>query len=368
MTFYDQLQQYNYDEVAAAFEQVTEQDVMRAIATPHATLRDFMALISPVAAPHLDTIARKARQLTQERFGRTIQLYIPLYLSNYCVNSCIYCGFNHANDILRKKLSLEEIEEEIEAIKQLGFKHILIVAGEHPRHAGIDYYCDVVQLLRKHFAQISIEVQPLQEEEYRRLVAAGVSCVCVYQETYNESTYPIYHPRGLKADFRYRLETPDRAAAAGIKKIGIGALLGLDNWQADAFFTAAHLKYLEKRYWQSRYSISLPRLRPHVGGYMPKRPINDRELVQLICAFRLLSPQVEISLSTRESQAFRDMAMRIGVNTMSAGSSTQPGGYAHPNKELEQFVINDDRTPREMQQAIMAAGYEAVWKDWDTWM
>ncbi len=368
MTFYDELHKYDYQQVVASFDTITEEDVLRAIATPNPTVEDFKALISPKAVPFLDQIATRANTLTIERFGRTIQLYLPLYLSNYCTNSCIYCGFNHENEILRKKLSLEEIDEEIEAIKKLGFKHLLIVAGEHPRIAGIDYYCEVIQRLRPHFAQISIEVQPLREEEYRKLVAAGVSCVCVYQETYNEESYPTYHPRGLKANFRYRLETPDRAASAGIKKIGIGALLGLDNWFADAFFTAVHLKYLEKNYWKSKYSISLPRLRPHVGSYMPQRPITDKEMAQLICAFRILSPQVEISLSTRESAPFRNMAMRIGVNTMSAGSSTQPGGYAHPNRELEQFSINDNRTPQEMQQAIIDNGYEPVWKDWDLWI
>lgn len=368
MTFYDELQKYDYLEIADSFDRITEQDVRRAINAQQTTLEDFRALISPAATPLLDEIATKANALTLERYGRTIQLYIPLYLSNYCTNSCVYCGFNHENQILRKKLSIEEIGEEIEAIKKLGFKHILIVAGEHPKMAGIDYYEEVVRELRPHFAQISIEVQPLSKEDYHRLVDSGVSCVCVYQETYSEATYPNYHPRGLKANFRYRLETPDRAAQAGIKKIGIGALLGLENWQADAFMTAVHLKYLEKTYWQTKYSISLPRLRPHVGAFMPKRPIRDIEMAQLICAFRLLSPQVEISLSTRESAPFRDMAMRIGVNTMSAGSSTQPGGYAHPNRELEQFSINDNRTPEEMQQAIRSQGYEPVWKDWDSWI
>lgn len=368
MTFFDEIAQYDWDEEEHSFEKIGSEDVLRALHSNQPSLKDFKALISPAAIPFLNQIATKAQKLSIERFGKTIQLYLPLYLSNYCTNSCLYCGFNHENKILRKKLTSEEIDEEIEAIKALGYQHLLIVAGESPRIAGVDYYEEVLHQLRPHFSALSIEVQPLDEDGYRRLIQAGASQVCVYQETYNVRAYPSYHPRGLKANYRYRLETPDRAASAGMKKIGIGALLGLENWRTDAFFTAVHLKYLEKNYWKTKYSISLPRLRPHVGSFMPKDPIKDIEMVQLICAFRLLSPQVEISLSTRESASFRDMAMRIGANSMSAGSSTQPGGYAHPNKELEQFSINDNRTPQELEQAIRDQGYEAVWKDWDAWI
>ncbi|KGL49419.1 2-iminoacetate synthase ThiH [Porphyromonas cangingivalis] len=368
MTFYDILKDWDWDTAKASIFAKTDADVRRALSASSLQPEDFKALISPAAEPYLDTMAIKAEALTKKRFGKTIQLYEPLYLSNYCTNSCVYCGFNHANKILRKKLTPEEVRLEAEAILKLGFKHILLVAGEAPQVAGVDYYVDVVKLLRPLFAQISIEVQPLNVEDYQKLVEAGVSYICVYQETYNEKNYPIYHPRGLKADFRYRLETPDRAAQAGMKKIGIGALLGLEDWRTDALCTAMHLRYLEKTYWRTKYSLSLPRLRPHVGSFMPNDPISDKELAQLICAYRLFDPQVDISLSTRESARFRDMAMHIGATTMSAGSSTQPGGYVEQNKELEQFSINDERSPSQMQDAIRAQGYEPVWKDWDEWM
>lgn len=368
MTFYDIVQGYDWEAEGISLLSKTEADVHRALNREHLDIEDFKALISPAAESFLNVIAERSRRLTQSRFGRTIQLYVPLYLSNYCTNSCVYCGFSHENRILRKKLSIEEIRAEAEAILKLGFKHILLVAGEAPRRAGIDYYVEVVQLLRPLFAQISIEVQPLDEADYRRLVEAGVSYICVYQETYNEAAYPKYHPRGLKANYRYRLETPDRAAAAGMRKLGIGALLGLENWRIDSLYTAMHLMYMEKNYWQSRYSISLPRLRPHAGGWEPKDPISDKQMIQLIAAYRLLSPQVDISISTRESSEFRDMAMHLGATTMSAGSSTQPGGYVERHQELEQFTINDSRSPAEMEVAIRAQGYEPVWKDWDIWM
>lgn len=368
MTFYDYKQQYNWEQECAEFDTFTAQDVEHAIATATPTLRDFKALISPAGDAYLDAMATKAQQLSIERFGKTIRMYEPLYLSNYCHNHCVYCGFNQENDIVRKVLTMEEVQAEAKAIADMGFTHILLVAGESPKHAGVEYYRQVIEFIRPMFAQISIEVQPMSVEDYKVLVEAGAHYVCVYQETYNEESYPRFHPKGLKANYRFRLETPDRAAEAGFRKVGIGALLGLDNWRTDAFFTALHLDYLESHHWQTKYSISLPRLRPHVGSYMPADPINDRQMVQLICAYRIFDPEVEISLSTRESSAFRDMAVRIGANSMSAGSSTQPGGYVNPNPELEQFSINDSRSPEEMIAAIKAQGYEVIWKDWDQWM
>lgn len=368
MTFYDELQKYDFKQIGESVRNKTDEDVRRALSNPNPTVEDFAALISPAGRNHLDEMAALCQKLSLERFGKVVQLYIPLYLSSYCTNSCVYCGFSLLNKIIRKKLTMEEIDEEIEAIKKLGYQHLLLVAGESPRHADADYYAEVIKKLRPEFAQISIEVQPMSVEDYKKMADAGASSLSVYQETYNEANYKNYHPKGLKSDFRFRLETPDRAAQAGIKKIGIGALLGLDDWYADAYCTALHLKYLEKRYWQTRYSISLPRLRPEVGGFEPKEPVDDKSMVQLICAFRILSQTTEITISTRESSAFRDMAIRLGINSVSAGSSTQPGGYAHPQKELEQFEINDSRTPEEMIAAIKAQGYEPIWKDWGQWL
>ena len=368
MTYYDELIKHNWDEEEASIFAKTEADVLRALGKDRCNLEDFKALISPAAEPYLRQMSIKAEELTLRRFGRTIQMYVPLYVSNYCANYCIYCGFNCHNQINRVKLSIDDIIKEIAVLKDWGFRHLLLVSGEAPKLTGVDYYEEVIKAVRPHFAQVSLEVQPLHTEEYARLVAAGMSYVCVYQETYNEAAYPQFHPKGLKANFRYRLETPDRCGEAGVHKIGIGALLGLQNWRTDSFFTALHLQYLERTHWRTRYSISLPRLRPHVGSFMPTDPINDRQMAQLICAYRLFDPEVDISLSTRESSAFRDMAMHIGATTMSAASSTEPGGYATPHTELEQFAINDGRSVDEMAAAIRAQGYEPVWKDWDEWM
>ncbi|MDO4691378.1 MAG: 2-iminoacetate synthase ThiH [Porphyromonadaceae bacterium] len=368
MSFYDELQKLDWEEVTHSISDKTEADVRRALSADRLGLEDFKALISPAAEPFLREMATKAEQLTLKRYGRTIQMYVPLYLSNHCANFCVYCGFNCLNQINRVKLDVPQIMDEIAVLKDWGYKHILLVSGESPRLTPAAYYEEVVRAVRPHFSQVSLEVQPLQTEEYARLVEAGVSFVCVYQETYHEQAYPKYHPKGLKANFRYRLETPERCAQAGIRKVGIGALLGLEDWRTDAFFTALHLNYLERYHWRTKYSISLPRLRPHVGEFEPKDPINDRQMAQLICAYRLFDPEVDISLSTREGSAFRDMAMHIGVTSMSAGSSTEPGGYAKPRKELEQFEINDARSVSEMAEAIRAQGYEPVWKDWDFWL
>lgn len=368
MSFYEVIQGYDWEQERCSIASKTACDVERALAQERIGIEDFKALISPAATPYVRQMASKAQRLTERRYGRTIQMYIPLYVSNYCSNHCVYCGFSCQNKIKRTKLTREEVLEEIAVIKSWGYKHLLLVSGEAERIAGIDYYEDLVRHLRPHFAQLSVEVQPLEEAEYARLVKAGVSYVCVYQETYNQGAYALYHPRGKKSDYRYRLETPERCARAGIRKVGLGALIGLEDWRCDALFTARHLRYMEQNYWRTKYSISLPRLRPNAGDFEPQDPISDLQMVQLICAYRLLDPEVEISLSTRESAAFRDMAMHIGVTSMSAASSTEPGGYAKPREALEQFTINDSRDTETMAEAIRKQGYEVVWKDWDIWL
>ncbi|WP_136799708.1 2-iminoacetate synthase ThiH [Desulfosediminicola ganghwensis] len=368
MSFYDELIRHDWQATSDSIVAKTESDVRGALAKERLGLDDFKALISPAAAPFLEEMAQRSMQLTQKRFGKTIQLYIPLYLSNYCTNGCVYCGFNCKTAIGRKKLNMEEIRQEIEAIKKLGYSHILLVSGEAPQVADADYFLKVLREIGDDFSQLAIEVQPLQQHEYEKLAAAGLNFVCIYQETYNREKYGEYHPFGSKADFRYRLETPDRLGRARIHKIGLACLLGLEDWRTDSFFTAMHLHYLEKTYWRTRYSISLPRLQPHAGGYEANHPINDRQMVQLICAYRLFAPEMEISISTREGRRFRDNVVRLGATSFSAGSSTEPGGYANPGGELEQFTIDDDRSPAEVAEMIRAQGYEPVWKDWDSIM
>jgi len=361
--------EYSWDKVHAQIYDATDQDVQHALEKDHLTLSDFRALISPAAAPYLEQMAQKTQQITQRRFGKTIQLYAPLYLSNECQNICTYCGFSMDNKIKRKTLSNTELLLEAMALKAMGINHILLVSGEANKTVEITYFLNAIRLLKPHFSQISIEVQPLEESEYRLLQAAGVYAILVYQETYHEATYARHHLKGKKQDFFFRLETPDRLGRAGIDKIGLGALIGLsDSWRVDCYMVAEHLLWLQQHYWQSRYSISFPRLRPCAGGIEPASLMDERQLVQTICAFRLLAPEVELSLSTRESPAFRDRVIPLAINNVSAFSKTQPGGYADDRPELEQFVPHDGRRPEAVAVALTAQGLQPVWKDWDSWL
>lgn len=368
MSFYEKIQEYPWELTKEAIYSKTADDVKRALAKDSIDINDFQALISPAAEDFIEDMATKSNMLTQKRFGKTIQMYAPLYVSNLCTNGCVYCGFNHANDIERKILTADEIEEELNVLENMGFEHVLLVSGEDKRACDLSYLREAIKRSKKHFAQISIEVQPMEKDEYVALKDAGLHAVYVYQETYHEANYKTYHPKGRKSNYRYRLETPERIGQAGIHKMGLGVLLGLEDWRTDSFYTALHLQYLEKQFWQMKYSLSFPRLRPHAGGFEPNSVINHKQLLQLMCAYRLLNEQVEISLSTRESAYFRDNVMKLGVTTMSAGSKTDPGGYSHPNEALEQFSVNDERSPAQVSQAVNSLGYEVVWKDWDSYM
>ena len=351
MTFSEKIKEYQWDDIRMSIYAKTESDVQRALSKSRLDLEDFKALISPAAEPYLEQMAQKSQQLTLQRFGKTQQFYIPLYLSNMCSNICTYCGFSMHNALRRKTLELQEIENECLAIKKMGFDHILLVTGESERKVGMDYFKQALPIIKKHFSHITIEVQPLDKDEYSELIEYGVDSVLVYQETYNPVTYAEHHLKGKKSDFIYRLNTQDRLGEAGMHKMGLGSLIGLEEWRTDCFYVAAHLTYLEKKYWQSRYTISFPRLRPCEGGMEIKSVMNDKELVQLICAYRLFNPEVELSLSTRESEHFRNHVLPLGITSLSAGSSTQPGGYAVESEEaLEQFEISDERSPAVMAE------------------
>jgi 2-iminoacetate synthase len=247
----------------------------------------------------------------------------------------------------------------------MGYAHVLLVSGEAHQTVGVDYFVRALDVMRPHFSHISMEVQPLDRGDYSLLMEHGLNTVLVYQETYHQADYKLHHPKGRKSNFFFRLETPDRLGDAGIHKMGLGVLIGLEDWRTDSWFTALHLQYLGRRYWKSKFSLSFPRLRPHVGGLQPKVEQTDRELIQLICAYRLLDEEVELSLSTRESPVFRDHAVRLGVTAMSAGSRTNPGGYAVDPESLEQFEVHDDRSPAVIAEMIRRQGYDVVWKDWD---
>ena len=357
---------YNWDEVKQSIYAKTKVDVEYALnKTTKRTIDDFKALISPAAMPYLEQMAQLSHRLTQKRFGKTIQMYVPLYLSNECQNICTYCGFSLDNKIKRKTLTDAEIIKEIEVIKALGYDHVLLVTGEANQTVGVSYLKNAIKIIRPYFSLISIEVQPLDQHEYEELIAEGLNTVLVYQETYHKEDYKLHHPKGKKANFNYRLETPDRLGKSGVHKMGVGILIGLEDWRTDSFFTAIHLTYLENTYWRTKYSISFPRLRPAEGLIEPKVVMNDKELVQLICAYRIFNEHVELSMSTRENENFRNNSIELGITSMSAGSKTNPGGYALESTSLEQFEISDERTPQQIEHMIKSHGYEAVWKDWD---
>ncbi|SUT92484.1 2-iminoacetate synthase ThiH [Actinobacillus lignieresii] len=368
--FSDYWQTLDWGYFALSLRAKTSADVENALQSSNRDLNDFMALISPAAEAYLEPMAQLAQQLTRQRFGNTVGFYLPLYLSNVCTNDCTYCGFSMSNRIKRKILDEQEILNEIKAIKSMGYEHLLLVTGEHETKVGMAYFREKLKLIRPHFSALLMEVQPLQSEEYAELKTLGLDGVLVYQETYNAAEYAKHHLRGQKQDFIYRLDSQDRLGQAGIDKIGLGALIGLSNdWRTDIYFVGEHLNYLQNKYWQSRYSISFPRLRPCVGGLQPASQMSDKQLLQIICAFRLCFPEVELSLSTRESANFRNNVIPIAINTISAGSKTQPGGYAEEDdKHLEQFSPDDERPPQIIAAELVKRGLQPVWKDWEPYL
>lgn len=356
---------HDWDTLEQDIYNISSNDVQRVLGKEKITLEDFKVLISPAAKPFIEQMAQRSQALTKKRFGNTIQMYLPMYLSNECQNICTYCGFSMTNKIRRKTLSDKEILEEVAHIKRLGYDHILLVTGEANSTVGVSYLKNAIGLIRTHFSNISIEVQPLDQDDYESLIEEGLYGVLVYQETYHKATYRTHHPKGKKSNFDYRMDTPDRLGKAGVHKIGIGALFGLEDWRVDSFFTALHLKYLQKTYWKTKYSISFPRLRPHEGNVQPKVEMTDADLVQLICAYRMLDEDVELSMSTRESANFRNNIVNLGITSISAESKTNPGGYTVAPESLEQFEISDERSTEDIKQMIQSQGYEVVWKDWD---
>lgn len=359
------------------------------------TLADFAQLISPAAGESLEELCRRSQALTRQRFGKVIRLFAPLYLSNECVNNCAYCGFSRDNPILRVTLSVEEVVREARALAAQGFRNILLVAGEHPKFVSNGYMADCVRALHEFVPSLSLEVGPMETEDYRPIVEAGADGLVVYQETYDREIYAAMHTAGPKRDFNWRLETPERAYAAGFRRLGIGALHGLSGWRREAISVAAHAVYLLRHCWKAQVTISLPRLRPCAGEFQPLTHMSDRELVQLVCALRLFLPDAGLVLSTREPAKLRDGLIPLGVTMISAGSHTEPGGYTGAGKEkihhtergrivelasgasewaatngratnaTGQFEIADERSPEEMSALIRSLGYEPVWKDWD---
>ena len=362
MSFFDVLSKYDVDKFKELVDSKTDKDIELALAKQGAhTIDDFAALISERARTHyLDVMVQMSMQLTRKRFGRCINMYLPLYLTNLCSNKCAYCGFSVANKFKRVVLTLEEIEEELQAMNKMGYTNILLVSGENSHKAGMPYFEQVLPLAKNYADYLQMEVQPLETDEYARLKELGLDAVSVYQETYHPEYYKKVHLAGKKADMRFRMETPDRLGQAGIDKVGMGALLGLYDWKVDLVATAMHVLYMRDKYWKTNLSISFPRLRPAQGGFEPHSPVSDAKLLQIICAWRIFDNELDLTISTRESAQFRDLILPVGITALSAGSSTEPGGYAHKGQNLEQWTVNDDRTVDEVVAAMEKSGFEAV--------
>jgi 2-iminoacetate synthase len=384
--------------------------VRESLAKAKLSLNDFANLISPAGGELLEPLSRRSQQLTQQRFGKVIRLFAPLYVSNECINNCSYCGFSRDNTILRVTLSIEEVLREARELKQQGFRNILLVAGEHPKFVSNNYLRDCVAALHAEIPGVSLEVGPMETEEYKPIVAAGADGLVVYQETYDRNIYDTMHTAGPKRNFDWRLETAERAYAAGFRRLGIGALYGLADWRHEAICVTAHADFLLRHCWKAQLTISLPRLRPCAGEFQPLTQFTDREFAQLVCAFRLMFPDAGLVLSTREPARLRDGLIPLGITLMSAGSHTEPGGYTGAGREkihqtvrgkivelaagssewavgtarravrssqrddptihqltnaTGQFEISDDRSPSEVAELIRKLGYEPVWKDWD---
>jgi 2-iminoacetate synthase len=325
-------------------------------------------LLSPDAQKHLEQMAQKARQITRQRFGNTIQLYAPLYVSNFCVNHCPYCAFNCKSKLPRTRLTIEEACKEADILAAEGFRHILLVSGEDKKFINVEYLAELAKKLRAKFSSISIEIYPLSKDEYATLFAAGIDSIAIYQETYDRADFAKFHTTGPKSDYDWRLDTLSRAAQAGFRSLGLGFLIGLSDWRTQTLALTEHANMLMKKYWQARVSFSFPRMRPaeNVDEKLFRYMISDAELVQMMVALRLCFPDSEIVMSTRESARFRDNISQICVTRISAGSKTNPGGYAQKDESLEQFEVADDRTPTQIASMLKERNLEAVWKDWDT--
>lgn len=351
--------------LAAAIGAATPADVERALRRDALDDRDVAALLSPAARDRLEDLARRSAALTRRRFGRVMQLYAPLYLSSECVNRCTYCGFSQELAIPRRTLGLDEVVAEAEAVRALGFRHLLLVAGEAPRAVTVPYLEQVAAVLARRFDSLSIETGQFPEDGYRRLVAAGIDGLTIYQETYVPEVYRRVHRKGPKTRYDRRLAHLEAGGRAGFRSLGIGALLGLAPWPVEAYCVALHGRALTSAFWRSRIAISFPRIRPAAGGFAPEHPVSDADLVQMICAMRLALPDAELVLSTREPAALRDHLVALGITRMSAGSRTNPGGYQADDPGAEQFAVHDDRSPAEVAQMLAARGLEPVWKDFD---
>ncbi|MFC3750012.1 2-iminoacetate synthase ThiH [Paenibacillus sp. GCM10012306] len=364
MSFYDRLLELERFPFRERLSEYTDLNIQRILTKQKITEEDLLALLSPAASRHLEAIAQKAQQVTRSQFGHVMQLFTPIYVSDYCVNHCEYCSFSYVYDFPRKKLDMAEVEKEARAIAETGIQHILLLTGESPKDSPVSYMKECVQVLRKHFSSIGIEVNPLSVQEYRELGEAGVDSLTLFQEVYHQETYRKLHIKGPKRNFRARLDAPERGCAAGYRSVTIGALLGLHDWRQEAFITALHANYLQSKYPDCELSLSIPRFRPFLGDYHPHSDVTDSALVQVILAYRLFLPRAGITLSTREPAHLRDRLIHLGVTKMSAGVSTAVGGHVSDGG-TPQFEISDGRSVSEIREMLYQNRLQPVFKDWD---
>lgn len=369
------LEEWPKERILEIYSKVTEEDVLDALDKESINIKDLITLLSAPAQPHLEKIAQKAHKITRQHFGRTISIYAPLYLSNHCASDCVYCFFASRSGLREKRVTLtyEEIEEECKALSSKGIQTVLLLTGDAPKVAPIEYIAHAVEIAKNYFTSVNLEVYAMDEEDYSLMVSKGAEGVTLYMETYDKDTYDIVHLSGKKKDYLYRLNALERAGKAGIRKLTCGVLLGLSDWRCDVVWLALHAEYLQKVCWKSTIALSFPRLKHTPPRYQTPYPVSLPELVQIIVAMRLFLPYSPFNLSTRESAEVRDHLIPLGITSMSAGSSTRPGGYKvykepETNQEkpvLMQFEIDDTRTVEEVVEAIKKRNYDPVWVDFD---
>jgi 2-iminoacetate synthase len=366
MPFYDELIRYSSFDFSDFLSSVTPEKVGEVLDKERLSPEDFLVLLSPAATSRLEAMAVRASRITKRQFGSAIFLFTPLYISNYCDNGCPYCSFARQHRILRQQLSIDEVRAESMAIAATGMRNILVLTGESRTYASPEFIQNAIRILRGQFATVSIEMYPMAQDEYQSLIDAGVDGLTMFQEVYDERVYHSFHQGGPKDNFRFRLESPDRAGACKVRSLTVGALLGLDMPQREAFFSGLHASYLMKRFSGCEISVSLPRIRPMVSGFVPPYPVDDRLFVQILCAFRLFLPRCGITISTRESREFRNAIARLGVTKMSAGVSTAVGGHGHDPLSAPQFEIADTRSLDEMKSDLAHMGFQPVLQDWNS--
>lgn len=351
-------------DVSKALHGCQSRDVVRALSKDRLSPEDLLALLSPVAGTMLEDLARRAAEITLRHFGRTVQLFTPLYVSDFCSNRCVYCGFNADRNGPRRQLSLDEVRAEAEAVAATGLKQVLVLTGDARHKATLEYLESCLGVLRGYFPSLILEIYALATEEYTRMIAAGAEGLTIYQETYDQGLYARLHPGGPKRDYAFRLDAPERACRAGMRWVGIGALYGLGDWRADAFWAALHARWLQDQYPGAEIGLSLPRMRPHAGGWQPEHRVSDRDLTQILLAHRLFLPRAAITLSTREAPRLRENLLPLGVTRLSAGVSTSVGGHGANAAGTPQFEVADHRSVSEIAAMLRSKGFQPVFKDW----